>query len=623
MIQAQMTLTTEHIARMPPPDNGTLPHPSTIFRLTASTRLRRVTGFRKKWKSAELSCSREIDVSRRGLRKRVWWPCGPAMEKFDREIVGEIEGLLKNVDLGDADIYLRLYMIGRSPETSRPVIMVCCSDPRVRAQAEEAIRESRVPEEYPEFALGASALPLEQPGLVRALAGTTDGTQAARSQPQPSQGHKRAKEDDEDDEPQKRSTPDRHRITMGHPLPTTSRPVGRRISIGSRHATGGVVIRVGSRDYQLTVSHVTDDDDLLSAFRDSDRRNLLEECHFDDISEDDEDDDEADLHISYESNAGTMSGPQPPSHIPENAYVPRHLAVSEYDSRNGLNPGLDYMLLPLDVMITPEQPDILPNTIILRDGRMVEIGGVAVIPAEETEVVVATASGGVVHGVLLPTVLYLRNATLPSFQRLYPVHLESPVGLGDSGSAVVDKTTGELFGHLVRGADQSTTAYMVAATEIFEDIKRKTSSSIEFAKHVFMTRSSSHMAGGGHAIPTDLDLEETIENLDANAADLDSGLKAPPSSPCIEPWNSNSYSSGFHGGWDSDSMDGEVEIPGLAMLLNTEATTSATTSAQSTELWPTRNQDKAPQQHTGLRKHANTLHAWMPTQVEESDEELY
>ncbi|KAH6640349.1 hypothetical protein F5144DRAFT_560061 [Chaetomium tenue] len=494
-IQAEMTLTTEHVAHIPPPHNGTLPplhngalppphngslpRSPTIFRLTASTQLRKVTGLQKRWKSAELSCSREIDVSRRGLRKRAWWPCGPAMQKFDTEIVGEIEELLKNVELGDADIYLRLYMIGKSQEKSRPVIMVCCSNPRVRTQAEEAIRESRIPKEYPEFALGASALPLEQPGLVRALAGMSGATQSAGHQTQVHGSRKRARgdeedEEDEDDEPppQKRQTYDSNHISEA-----IRYPVGRRLYVGSRVATGGVIIRIHERDHQLTVSHVLDDEPVLAP-SDSDGQSLLEECHFDDMSEDD---DEVDSATSNEPNGRPTfgHGRQTPFDPSSAGYIQKDQAVSTYDSRNGPNPGLDYTLLPLDLIWVPhgEREDVLPNKIILPDAkspRTLCIEEVLGIPETEQAVAVATASRGVVRGVLVPTVVYFRNAKLPRLQRLHPVHLDSPVGLGDSGSAVVDQITGHLYGHIVRGAEQSTTAYIVAAAEVFDELWQMT-----------------------------------------------------------------------------------------------------------------------------------------------------
>jgi hypothetical protein len=94
------------------------------------------------------------------------------MKRFDDEIVPKIEDLLRNLDLGEADIYIRLYMIGSDRTKSRPVIMVCCTNSGARDNVEGMIRKSNILGDYPEYRLGASALPLEQSGHICALAGT-------------------------------------------------------------------------------------------------------------------------------------------------------------------------------------------------------------------------------------------------------------------------------------------------------------------------------------------------------------------------------------------------------------------------------------------------------------------
>jgi hypothetical protein len=503
------------------------------------------------------------------------------MQKFDKEIVGEIEGLLKNVDLGDADIYLRLYMIGKSPEKSRPVIMVCCSNLRVRTQAELAIRGSRIPEEYPEFALGASALPLEQPSLIRALTGLSGATQAVEHEARVYKGHKRSRApyDGEDDEllPQKRPTLDWNDFGLAAVV-FASCPVGRRIFVGDRPATGGVIIRVDGREYQLTVSHVMDDEPILAS-GDPDQQGLLEECHFDDMSEED---DELDPAMSNEANGSPILGYEPPFDPRSTGYIQKHFAVSEYDSRNGPNPGLDYMLLPLECISGPRWDQAYsPNEIVLRLGvrqKMLHIQEVGSIPAEEQGVAVATASGGVVHGVLIPSVVHFKNATLSHFQRLYPVHLESPVGLGDSGSAVVDETTGQLLGHIVRGVHLSTTAYMVAAVEVFQDLKQRASSDIQFVK-VFEGQPSILPAVGSQEIP--FHAEETI-NSTPRAPNL-----YPPRLPSPRPAHGESGdldSSGLpisaSGDWNL--THDELETPGLTMATNSAYSTATRTSVADT-----------------------------------------
>lgn len=452
-----------------------------LSRLPIGTPLRRMTTFRRRCKDSEQSCAREIDVSSRGLRKRAWWPCGPAMQRFDQEIAPEIEGLLKNADLGDADIYLRLYMIGRSPARSRPVIMVCCSNAQVRTRAEEAIRTSQIPQAYPEFALGASALPLEQPGLVFALAGTSREAPMAT--------------------PKARPGP----LTYSDPL------VGRRLCVlhkatilpTFRLATAGAVIQLGGIHYQITTSHIVDD-----APASDPNPSDLNECHFDDTSDEEEGcmEDEGSLitleHDANVSSCGRNSSPvatnahghsarsdqgpilpnlQPFGVQPGNACILRESLV--HNSRDGPNPGLDYALVRLPVLgVTHNYRR--SNGITVRKGnkqRTMTLHVAAAIPTQEKRVIVVSASRGVTHGVLSPGAVYFRNATLPRFQKLYPLCLQDSISLGDSGSVVVDEESGHVYGHVVRGIPGTMTAYAVSITEVFEDLQQRTGFVVQLA----------------------------------------------------------------------------------------------------------------------------------------------
>jgi hypothetical protein len=415
------------------------------------------------------------------------------MEKFDSDIAPEIEGLLKHVDLGDADIYLRLYMIGKSPSKSRPVIMVCCSNSQVRAQAEEAIRASQIPQVYPEFSLGACAIPLEQPGLIRALAGVADKASAAGRPPQ----HGKWKgERHESKELPEGATPSEANQTVA-PLPQL---VGRRIyarvvglgdSAPLRPATGGAVIQLGGRlgsCYQLTVSHVLEGAPV-SEWNPCGQ----DELHFDGMSEDEDDDEVSTASTaSTASSSSTASAPQvissgvvPPSADAAGSSFAVNSWKFKLDSRDGPNPGLDYTLLDLnheslelDYMYEDYMyMSLFPNRIAMPGDKRkrITIREVARMPTdEEEEVFVVTASRGAIHGILLPSAVHFRNATLPRFQKLYPVLLQDCVSVGDSGSVIVGKTSGQLFGHLVRGVPGSTTAYIVAATQVFSDIRERT-----------------------------------------------------------------------------------------------------------------------------------------------------
>jgi hypothetical protein len=416
------------------------------------------------------------------------------MEKFDSDIALEIEGLLKHVDLGDADIYLRLYMIGKSPSKSRPVIMVCCSNSQVRAQAEEAIRASQIPQLYPEFSLGACAIPLEQPGLIRALTGKADKASATGRKAGPPQHGKWKGERHESKELPTGATPSNPNQTVGRSPQLVGRRIYARVvrlgdSAPLQPATGGAVIQLGGHlgsCYQLTVSHVLEPAPVPES-------NLcdLDEFHFDDMSDEEYDDETS--TASAASTASTAPAPEVVTSSCANP-PPADAAVSSttisswkfmLDSRNGPNPGLDYALLELNdgsLELNYMYEDymymsLFPNRIAMPGDRRkgVKIREVARMPPlKEEEVLVVTASRGVTHGVLLPTAVYFRNASLPGFQELYPVVLQDYVSVGDSGSVIVGKTSGQLFGHLVRGVPGSMTAYIVAATQVFSDIRERT-----------------------------------------------------------------------------------------------------------------------------------------------------
>lgn len=136
--------------------------------LTTTQRLRpRV--FRQNIENPQESCGHEIKTNRVGRLRRVWSACGPALEQFQRGIMAEVQTTLRNTVQQHADIYIQLYMIGIRREVARPTIMVCCTDRSARNEVERLLRASAIFEKYPEFGLGASALPLEQSVPAQAL----------------------------------------------------------------------------------------------------------------------------------------------------------------------------------------------------------------------------------------------------------------------------------------------------------------------------------------------------------------------------------------------------------------------------------------------------------------------
>jgi len=352
------------------------------------------------------------------------------MEQFDRDIFPSIEELLKNANLGNEDLYLRLYMIGKSRSRSRPVIMVCCSSPEVRAQAEGSIQASSVLDIHPGFALGACAIPLEQPGPVRGL--------TSRAGQAPVTGN----------EDRKTASPKSFGQTPIRPMGSVGGRLFVKHSLCCQPATGGVALYLpnlsDSGYYQVTTSHVFHPEPISEAYQHN-----LEECHFEGISEDDEGDESENDTEANPITSNCETG------IPSDANL--DLDNSDYIlSARYENPVLDYALLSVELAFLTLIP---PNEVTITQGssnRSIRIQEVASIPSKDHKIVVVTASSGAIQGVLIPSAVYFRNGALGQIQKFYPIQLESPLFEGDSGSVVIDPTFGHLFGHLVRGVSGST-----------------------------------------------------------------------------------------------------------------------------------------------------------------------
>ncbi|KAH6994945.1 hypothetical protein EDB80DRAFT_781388 [Ilyonectria destructans] len=127
---------------------------------TGSISLRPFGLRRPKWPDARSSCGHEIQTTRLG-RKKAWWAYGPAVEKFHQDIQPEINTILNNLHIQDSEIYIRVYMIGKSEETSSPTIFVCCTNLSVARRVKESLLSSPVIGNNA-FALGSSKFPLEQ-----------------------------------------------------------------------------------------------------------------------------------------------------------------------------------------------------------------------------------------------------------------------------------------------------------------------------------------------------------------------------------------------------------------------------------------------------------------------------
>ncbi|KAK8134917.1 PNG1 protein [Apiospora sp. TS-2023a] len=139
-------------------------------------------------------------------------------------------------------------------------------------------------------------------------------------------------------------------------------------------------------------------------------------------------------------------------------------------ARDESNPWLGYALLPLESQTTDFNVVRLQK---LRLSPRLRVKDVKDIPSRPRKVVAVTGSSGVIHGSLYPEPTYLRPANCFTVQKLYTVELKGVVVQGDCGSVVLDRDTGTLYGHIVRGCPNSGIVYIIPATDIFRGIKKR------------------------------------------------------------------------------------------------------------------------------------------------------
>lgn len=395
-------------------------------------------------------------------------------------------------------------MIGTRQETAKPIIMVCCTNAATRSLVEDSIRSSSVPEKYPQFGIGASALPLEQHVPAHTLAGGSSGVE---TQP--------------DQEAEGASGLERTTFAVGKQnIPATNPPkstrlIGRRIHIkyGAsdplpfRCATGGANIRIDDPHYQITVSHIqeTQEDNLHITSAQEPLPPGLEDCSFDGMSDGDDNDEdpmesetELDPALTRASvtpvvesqpweespsinSVGSTVGT--PTERPARSW-PRQTAktVWQLDSipRKNILPSdlvhldrrLDCALIALD---NNEIMHSLANTISYPQHtgiRKAMVHNVAEVGKRMNKVMAITARDGI-GGTLATGALYQWDCAIKKAQKLYPINLDTPAEGGDSGSAVIDTVSGSLYGHIVRGCPGSRVAYIIAATEVFDHLRQE------------------------------------------------------------------------------------------------------------------------------------------------------
>ncbi|KAH6990017.1 hypothetical protein EDB80DRAFT_729363 [Ilyonectria destructans] len=447
-----------------------------------------------------------------------WKPVGRAREAWNA-VRPRIKEYLDNFcQSNSSSVILEMYMIGKTEETASPTILICSSDRATRKNIRKTIRENKFLERYPGIGLGdTNELPDRRRVIRMAGLHSTRGSVHIVGA---------------DTE-----TPDVYTFRDAKCV------VGRQLFITTgehgRIATGGPIVWIQEKSYQLSVAHVLQP--VHDIGNGSDGSSALDECSFDGDSEMQEDagdipdqevpgkwsntpeelhswssdDDsysesstspqETDSRIStvpttsdalsrmsavsdYEMSLASHRS-QPAQHlnaastrvddmIKRNDHNLRHIGKITLTSNDSTQIDLDYALVELG-----ESVEEHGSIKFERDGveRCLQISQVAEIGLHDVDVVTQTASKGVLTGKLSATASYMRLPNSKTFQELFLVQLSDVLSAGDCGAGIISQTTGEFYGQVVAGTPGSGLAYVVPATQVIRDITERLELEVKLA----------------------------------------------------------------------------------------------------------------------------------------------
>lgn len=406
-----------------------------------------------------------------------------AIEQSNSKIQREMERFLNRIRHPDGpSLFIRLCMIGRKGEKTNPTIMIWSSNGEARKQFEASVRESGILNRYPELQLNSCAPPFEitsvPPPLLGPQAGGPDASTANRIGPKPS-----------DSDTCEISGP-----RMGRRLEFI---VSSEAGLHVQNATGGLIVRIDHELYQITTFQGTTETPSWAprSVHDHEKRK------FDSYS-DSEDSGYEQLFTSEKSLfLETRTGRDEKSHLYGQhppCYTRPHPSEIICSPPTAIDGGIDQSLMWKDHDIASATPTLMKSitasrredshytlvklselesgkasNVVLRGGGHVppniEVLDVDRVGTEPASVLVVT-NRGPISGTLLPDVASLRLCGLDRLQTVHAVILAETCEPGDSGSAVVDATTGSCYGHIILEADGHVVAYMVPAPDTLAEI---------------------------------------------------------------------------------------------------------------------------------------------------------
>ncbi|KAK3387729.1 hypothetical protein B0H63DRAFT_559198 [Podospora didyma] len=442
-----------------------------------------------------------------GKRKEVKYTCwdaiGPARK--DWQTLGpQIRSYVTNNDtstkeMSSGDLTFHLYMVGRTEDTTRPIVMFRSNDKDSRERARAALKRSGIMENYP--LIGVGTMPAD---MFEGRAFTRLASEDVKATPsmKPYDGPRR----------------------LIH-SPAHDAAFGRRLFIQGedpnhlRPATGGPLLFIDGMVLQLTAGHAFRDDNLNSSNNRLPEPPTVDNAEFDGMSDigDDEEDDESPLMTGSQGKDNASSTAAEALRRLwrriEGAISPLSRNVNDQAPEQTLDsPPMSQGGTPLTSADTSgkraRQPGALPG--LVEVGKLFDLPrsegldyalvalhdhhcqGLNRIPSnkeanqrwlyvtkeweigkQDKSIATFTSTNGLVNGKLSATPSYLRFSGTFELHEVFSVMLEGKLAQGDCGSPVVDRGNGHFYGHIVAGSLGTGLAYIIPAIKIIQDIEKR------------------------------------------------------------------------------------------------------------------------------------------------------
>ncbi|CZR66085.1 uncharacterized protein PAC_15986 [Phialocephala subalpina] len=439
------------------------------------------------WPDPELSVGQKcIQIK----RKTVWEAKGPALEKFEKEIIKQIKDLLhshkEHLELGEQisrTVSFHLWMVGREVESAVPTIIFTSRSAKLREKVIKLIKKHDLLDDFPGFALnGMDRRPAVAMGPQLEANDSENFTLADGETTIVGESLVVA-------------------AVVGAAIHARGQPVdvcGSLVSTGDGYETTlGGIITVGNQYYGFIALHprtgfsgdrgdsesiicrdsdlrFDDDSDASSTATASLRRTASLRTAHDSTSTLDlrsypsrPDEKEVPSNSSSRTSQGYTSLQIPrPAQSLEEPHKIGTLAIAS--TRSGLHYGIFHI----------EDPHYrVCNRFSLPMGEYLYPEAVAP-EMQEGGVWIAAGKSGIMSGTIIRNPYFIKLAGSEDYQKMWPIQLERDIMPGDCGSWVIDAVSGNLLGHVVAGDSTLHRAYLIQAVDVLADIEISMNASV-------------------------------------------------------------------------------------------------------------------------------------------------